>query len=1462
MVVLYVLSAEAVCSGTDYYIDAESGNDANGGTSAGAAWRTIAKVNARTFAPGDRVLFKRGQLWREQLIVPSSGTSGNPITFGTYGTGGRAVLKGSALVTGWTSAGANQWRAALTLTPNQVFFSGTRGTKVSGTASVNSALKWYWSGGVLYVYGTANPGTTIEASVRPSTRSYGLVHIQGREYVNIEGLEITQSASFGLYVKPAARYITIRDCDISHALDGGLVVPTGSTSAQQITVEDSLVHHNNGGYKEGAPGVATYHEGLTMENVDGFTIRRTKVYSNYMEGSNFKRGSRNGVLEYCDLYANALINQYIEGATNIVIRYNRIYDCSYNAGIEFGMETNTYHNDNVRICGNLFWNNSGGVSFWAGNFTGQHRNIRIENNTFYNNWEAIRWKSGATDNYSGTNYIRNNVLWQAKASNRAIWDYTTGSQAISRTIISNNVFQQGCATATTGTSARVIADASFTNAASLDFRLRSGSPCIDAGLAVGMTADIMGTPIPQGGGPDIGAYEYGSGTTPSPTTYTLSTSASNGTVARTPNQTSYTAGETVTLQAAPNSGYTFTGWSGSLSGSANPASLVMDANKSVTAGFAAEAYVLTVAGANGSVARSPDQATYPYGEQVTLQATPDRGYRFSGWSGDLSGAGNPANLTMDSDKSVTASFAVETYTLAVNSTNGVVTRSPDKMSYAFDEAVTLRAVADAGYTFAGWSGDVSGTSNSVTITMDSDKTVAANFTSIISDGQPPVLAQCMPAADSIQAPRNTLVTLHVCDEGRGVDPASVEIRVNGNLVYTGNVDCCSTALGICQRSGTAADYAYAYQPFTPFRHGTQVSVAVDARDRAGNLMPRQTYSFATQMYSFGRNQGVSADQASLSQGKPAVVGDSQGSIWIAWHAGETGHRHVYVTCLMSRTGTCAGAMPVSQGPGDHCNPAVAVDDAGVVYVVWQENARGTWELCLSASADGQSWSVPKRISDDVDSQGGPSCNQVNPAIAAARGKSGPVAVAWQDDRAGNQAIYVATSSDRFATVDISQVTSHAADQTEPAVAIDSEGEVIVLWTDARDGLTGIYGAASDDGPWTNRRIVDADGGPSQPAVAAGSSGRVLHMVWTGDAGGGRDIFYATSEGLPAGPVAGSSIIDDTSAADQQHPTITAAAQADGPDVVFACWEDSRNRAYSGDTDLYFADLSPGSLRTNVLVDDRGTNSDQHDAALATDDAGYPYIVWAGGMSSQSRVYCSGAAYADPQSLAETQIAAASAGTIVGVPPGSIAGLADVSILIPAQACSLDARISISAIRNPQGTAAQSLCGYEFGPSGLTFAQPVTITIPYGTGNAAGVRACWFDCTTGTFREQGITDVRSFQVRSDLYALQFKATHFTPYYVMSGENADLSGGGSGGGCSLARGVKGNAASYFAPYLALAAIMIALRRRDHRRRRPPRPVHSSQDHRPAALDDATSRLHDLSCTPYDSRSASWPRTPVVV
>ena len=138
-------------------------------------------------------------------------------------------------------------------------------------------------------------------------------------------------------------------------------------------------------------------------------------------------------------------------------------------------------------------------------------------------------------------------------------------------------------------------------------------------------------------------------------TVTISPSGS-GTVTRNPDLAGYSANAVVTLTANPGAGYTFSSWSGTNNNAINPTTVTINANKSVTATFVAT-YTLTVTvSGSGSVTKNPDLAAYPAGTVVTLTANPGAGYAFSSWSGAVTGTANPTTVTMNSNKSVTATF--------------------------------------------------------------------------------------------------------------------------------------------------------------------------------------------------------------------------------------------------------------------------------------------------------------------------------------------------------------------------------------------------------------------------------------------------------------------------------------------------------------------------------------------------------------------------------------------------------------------------------------------------------------------------------------------------------------------------------------------------------------------------------------------------------------------------------------
>ena len=143
--------------------------------------------------------------------------------------------------------------------------------------------------------------------------------------------------------------------------------------------------------------------------------------------------------------------------------------------------------------------------------------------------------------------------------------------------------------------------------------------------------------------------------------YTLTTATvGNGAIGLQPTQASYLYGTVVTATATANSGWRFSGWQGAATGSSNPVTLTMTSNQALTATFTANpTYTLTV-NVVGSGVVTPTTSSYPAGTTVTITVTANCGWRFSGWSGDLSGNTNPTTLTLDGNKTITATFTAVT----------------------------------------------------------------------------------------------------------------------------------------------------------------------------------------------------------------------------------------------------------------------------------------------------------------------------------------------------------------------------------------------------------------------------------------------------------------------------------------------------------------------------------------------------------------------------------------------------------------------------------------------------------------------------------------------------------------------------------------------------------------------------------------------------------------------------------
>ena len=217
---------------------------------------------------------------------------------------------------------------------------------------------------------------------------------------------------------------------------------------------------------------------------------------------------------------------------------------------------------------------------------------------------------------------------------------------------------------------------------------------------------------------------------------TVSTVGS-GSVVKSPDQATYAPDFVVTLTATAAPGWSFSAWSGDVVSSVNPVQVTMHGAKFVTATFTQEQYTVSVtvnpSSAAGTVTGYVTTPTYHYGDVVVLTESPNKGYTFSSWGGDGSGSATTCQITVTGNMAVTATFTQNEYTLTISyAGDGSGSVSTDKSApYHYGDVVQLTASAADGSSFSSWSGDLGGSVNPTTITIDGNKAVTATFARIV-----------------------------------------------------------------------------------------------------------------------------------------------------------------------------------------------------------------------------------------------------------------------------------------------------------------------------------------------------------------------------------------------------------------------------------------------------------------------------------------------------------------------------------------------------------------------------------------------------------------------------------------------------------------------------------------------------------------------------------------------------------
>ena len=508
-----------------YHVDATGGNDGNDGLSPGAAWQTIGKVNGETFQPGDTVLFKRGEIWRDRLEPPSSGVAGRKIVFGAYGTGSKPILSGSDLVTGWAAQGGNVYRAILTEFgggPSAVYFNDVQGTKVANIGALAADMDWVHdatgSPHYLYIYSDTDPSTrVIEATIQ-----WNCFINNGQSYLRFEDIRTEKSRFVSIILAGDTTDLVLSRVEVDRSYNQAIQVGNGGgeVTPSNVTIENCALTLFNRQANAFAPGV---WQKLGVSGGNNLVVRYNTITCDVVVD--------NGGTSWDGIN--------IQDGDDVLIERNVISGVDHGvvvigSGAGGGIDTYTIRYNDINSHDDAFWLNGTTATDAVVHHNLVRRtgdqivDLRGEGGSIYNNTCYETVSNGlAFHTIAGTKAIvKNNIFTHIANGSSVFWlDDNNGVDPTDSTF-DNNIYYRTSPIAAFGAfsgggtftfndwQTTYSQDQNGLNenpdlvSPSADLHLQSISPCRDAGVDVGLTEDYDGVSVPQETNPAIGAYEY------------------------------------------------------------------------------------------------------------------------------------------------------------------------------------------------------------------------------------------------------------------------------------------------------------------------------------------------------------------------------------------------------------------------------------------------------------------------------------------------------------------------------------------------------------------------------------------------------------------------------------------------------------------------------------------------------------------------------------------------------------------------------------------------------------------------------------------------------------------------------------------------------------------------------------------------------------------------------------------
>ena len=249
----------------------------------------------------------------------------------------------------------------------------------------------------------------------------------------------------------------------------------------------------------------------------------------------------------------------------------------------------------------------------------------------------------------------------------------------------------------------------------------------------------------------------------------------------------------------------------------------------------------------------------------------------------------------------------------------------------------------------------------------------------------------------------------------------------------------------------------------------------------------------------------------LSNDSPAssgqqVAADSAGNIFVVWETDSGGSRGILFSRSLDGGVTFSAPLMLSTNTSGSVSPQMAVDLTGNISVVWEDDISPTSDISFSHSSDhGATFAPPQSLSHTT-------ANFKNPQVAV--DLAGSINVVWQNNTSGNFGIFFTRSTDGGQTFSAFRNLSNSSGASAtPRIAIDLSGNINVLWAGNVPPATNtqIYFVRSSDGVSfsTPLNASTTTGLTTNPWLAVDRSGNI-NLVWEDTTTGNKDIFFTRS----------------------------------------------------------------------------------------------------------------------------------------------------------------------------------------------------------------------------------------------------------------------------------------------------------------------------------------------------------------